>query len=261
MMINSDNAQSKNHMDDESTLTLGFDLDAWNGYGAKIPVTVDISSSTNSHMLLCGMSGSGKSYAEQGYIAKLMLAQPHGEYHFLDYKGDDSFCYLHGCPRYRSFKNTLQALDVVYDRLNARLSGEEENRQPITIFWDEYMANVLSLMNEDKKAAAVVMNKVSEILLMGRSMSVRLITSMQRPDAIAFPAGSRLNYGIVIILGAAVRSIYEMLMPDFIDQVKGRQFNRGEGVALLQGSLLHYLKIPIVRDTERMKKLCIQALS
>ena len=101
---------------------------------------------------------------------------------------------------FRSYKSTLQALEAVYARLNARQSGEDKSKHPITLIWDEYMANVLSLVNQDKKAASVVMNKVSEILLLGRSLSVRLTTTMQRPDAVAFPSGSRLNYGVVIVL-------------------------------------------------------------
>ncbi|MGI6153777.1 MAG: FtsK/SpoIIIE domain-containing protein [Christensenellaceae bacterium] len=245
----------------DNTLVLGYDLDVWNGYGEKRPVAVDISPSTNSHMLICGMSGSGKSYETNALIAKLAMAESQGEFYFADYKGEDSFSYLRDCPRYWSYKNTLDALDAVYSRLNARLAGEDESRNPITLIWDEYMANILSLVNEDKKGAAVVMNKVSEILLMGRSMSIRLITSMQRPDALAFPAGARLNYGVVIVLGAAIKSIYEMLLPDFLDEVKGRQFGRGEGVALLQGSDLRFIKVPMVRDTEKMRQLCINALT
>ena len=123
------------------------------------------------------------------------------------------------------------------------------------------MANILSLIGEDKKIATLAMNKVSEILLMGRSMGVRLVITCQRPDAVAFPAGSRLNYGIVVILGAYINSIYEMLVPDFKQFAEGRVFNRGEGIAVLQGTALHFLKIPIVRDIERMKERCIKALS
>lgn len=243
-------------------LTLGYDLDAWNGYGAKIPITTDISPAANSHILICGMSGSGKSYFENALFAKLIMAEPSGEYHFADYKGDDSFAYLRGCcSRYYSYKNTLQALDAVYSRLNARQSGEDESNHPITLIWDEYMANILSLVNEDKKAAAVVMNKVSEILLLGRSLSVRLITTMQRPDAVAFPSGSRLNYGVVVVLGAAIKSIYEMLLPDFMEQVKGRAFGQGEGVVLLQGSQLHSIKVGTVQNSERLRQLCVKVLS
>lgn len=46
--------------DSGKILTLGCDLDAWYGCGGKIPVTTDISPKTNSHMLICGMSGSCK---------------------------------------------------------------------------------------------------------------------------------------------------------------------------------------------------------
>ena len=234
-----------------NTLTLGYDLDMWHNYGVKKPVAVDLSPATNTQIVIAGMSGSGKTFCEMGYIAKLYAAQPNGEFWFADYKGDDTFAFLRECPRYRSYKDSIKALDAVYNRLNARLSGDDKTRYPITLVWDEYMANILSLQSEDKdkkpadRIAPLAMNKVSEILLMGRSMSVRLISSMQRPDAIAFPAGSRLNYGVVVVLGAAVRSIYEMLMPDHLDLIMGHKFGLGEGVALLQGSELHFIKVPM----------------
>lgn len=223
-------------------------------------MSTDLSPKTNSHILLCGMSGAGKSFHEQQIVCKLALAEPDGEIYFADYKQDDSFAYLRGCPRYYAYKDTLKALDKVHDRLLARQSGEDASRNPVTLIWDEYMAQMLAHISEDKKATAVVMGKVSEILMLGRSLSVRLVISCQRPDALAFPAGSRLNYGVVVVLGAAVRSIYEMLLPDHMELVKGRQFGRGEGVVLLQGSELHYVKVPMVRDVPRMEEICIRAL-
>ena len=239
-------------------LTLGYDLDRWRLFGEKVPITIDLSPRTNSHILLCGMSGSGKSYLENQILTKLALAEPDGEIHFADYKGDDSFQYLENCARYYSYKDTLKALEIVHGSLLARQSGADTARNPITLIWDEYMAAALNSISEDKKKANVMMGKVSEILLLGRSLSIRLVISCQRPDALAFPAGSRLNYGVVVVLGAAVRSIYEMLLPDFM--VKGRQFGRGEGVALLQGSELHYIKVPVVRNVQRMEGISIQAL-
>lgn len=244
-------------------LALGYDLDAWVNFREKEPITIDISPSENSHTLLCGMSGSGKSYMEHQLLARLIQAEQDrgGEYFFADYKGDDSFSYLRSCPRYYTYKDTLTALDIVHSRLIARQSGEDTTRNPVTLVWDEYMAQALNLTSEDKKAAAVMMNKVGEILLLGRSLSVRLIVSCQRADAVAFPAGSRLNYGVVCVVGAAVRSIYEMLLPDHMEQTKGRQFGRGEGVALLQGSTLRYMKVPTVRDENRMRQTCLEALN
>ncbi|MBQ3135779.1 MAG: ATP-binding protein [Oscillospiraceae bacterium] len=242
-------------------LTLGCNLDTWNNHGKKEAISIDLSPQNNSHMLLCGMSGSGKSYMEQAILAKLSLAEPDGEIFFADYKGDDSFLHLRNCSRYYSYLDSLCALDAVHSKLLMRQSGEDTTRNPVTLIFDEYMAAVLNLLAQDKKNAAAVMGKVSEILLLGRSLSVRFICVCQRPDALAFPAGSRLNYGIVCVLGAAVRSIYEMLLPDFREEVQGRQFGRGEGVVLLQGSELRYIKVPTVQDSRRMKELCAAALS
>lgn len=246
--------------EDRPRLILGYDLDRWNEYGEKTPITVDLSPQSNSHILICGMSGSGKSYLENAVFAKLALAEPSSEIYFADYKQDDSFAYLRGCPRYYFYKDTLQALDIVHGRLLARQSQEDRSRHPITLIWDEYMAQILNLLSEDKKTATATMHKVSEILLLGRSLSVRIIISCQRPDALAFPAGSKINYGCVITVGAPVRSVYEMILPDHMEQVKGRQFSRGEGVVFLQNSQLHFLKVPVIGNPERMKRICLNVL-
>jgi len=249
------------------SLLLGYDLDKWNNYGIKEPITIDISPGNNSHILLCGMSGSGKSYLGHQILYRLAKQAQRGDcagcadLYFGDYKSEDAFAYLHGCPRYYTYKDTLKALDIVHARLLARQSGEDSSRNPITLIWDEYMAQVLNLMNEDRKAAAAVMNKVGEILLLGRSLSVRIASFCQRADALAFPAGSRLNYGVICVVGAPVRSIYEMLLPDHMELTKGRQFGRGEGVVLLQGSELKFIKVPTVRNEEHMRQVCLEALS
>ena len=241
-------------------LVFGYDFEKWNGYGIKTPISIDLRPSTNSHIILCGLSGSGKSYAEQILIAKLALAEPDGEIYFADYKGDPSFAYLHNCSHYYSYTDALSALNIVHKRLCDRQSGCDLTRNPVTLVYDEYMAQMLSLLSQDKKAATAAMSKISEILLLGRSLSVRLIVTCQRPDALAFPAGSRLNYGIVCVLGASASSIYEMLIPDFKDEIKGKQFQCGEGIIVFQGAELHYVKIPTVRNMERLQQLCISAL-
>lgn len=82
------------------------------------------------------------------------------------------------------------------------------------------MANILALLGTEKKKAELVMHKVSEILMLGRSLAVRLVIACQRPDASAFPTGSRLNFGVIIIVGATLESIYSMLMPkELIDTI------------------------------------------
>lgn len=214
-------------------------------------------------MILCGMSGSGKSYATNLLFAKISSTEDsQGKVYFSDYKQEDQFSYLRESPRYYPYDRTIEALEIVYEILHKRQSGEDISRNPVTLIWDEYMANILAIQSVDKKKADEVMRKVSEILMLGRSLAVRLVISCQRPDASAFPSGSRLNYGIIVIIGAPIRSIYEMLIPkEYIDVIGDRNFGVGEGVILLQGSRLEFVKIPMVRDTEKMKQVCIDALT
>lgn len=244
-------------------LILGFDYDKWYGYGKKELIITDISKKTNSHILLCGMSGSGKSYALNILFARICnTAGQDGIVYFADFKQDDQFVYLRECDRYYPYDSSIEALETVYEVLHKRQSGEDKTRHPVTLIWDEYMANVLAVQNVEKKKADNIMRKVSEILMLGRSLAVRLVISCQRPDAAAFPSGSRLNYGIIIVVGAPIRSIYEMLIPkEYIDAIGDREFGVGEGVVLLQGSQLGFIKIPKVRDMEKMKQVCIDALT
>ncbi|MDR7810555.1 hypothetical protein [Lacrimispora sp.] len=246
-----------------NNILVGYDYDAWYGYSDKLPVTVDVSTKNNTQTLICGMSGSGKSYLTNQYFARICL---HGGddsvVYFADFKQDDSFLHLRECPRYYPYDRTIEALEIVYDILHKRQSGEDVSRHFVTLVWDEYIACILSLLGTEKKRAEAVMHKVSEILMLGRSLAVRLVIACQRPDASAFPTGSRLNFGIIIIVGASIESIYSMLMPkELIEQIGDREFHTGEGVMLWQGSELRLLKVPVVRNEEKMKQICIDALT
>lgn len=243
-------------------MIIGYDYSRYYGYGERYPLAIDLSPKTNSHILLAGMSGSGKSYCLIQHMARMVLAQPETEIYFADFKQDDSFGFMRGCPRYYPYRHSLEALETVYTVLHQRQLGEDTDRHPVVLIWDEYVANMLALQNEDKKLAGAVMNKVSEILMLGRSLSVRLVTACQRPDACVFPSGARLNYGVIIVLGAAMRSIYEMVLPpEYTERIGDRVFKAGEGVVLLQGSELHFVKVPLIRNADRMQEICIQALS
>ena len=241
-------------------LLLGYDYDEWYELGNKKPIISDVSTKTNSHILLAGMSGSGKSFAESLIMAR--LAKRSGIMFFADFKQDDSFEFLRGCKRYYPYEKTLEAIEIVYDIMHRRQSGEDLSRVQVNLVIDEYIAYILSLQGTDKKKADNVMRKISEIMMLGRSLGIRLVISCQRPDASAFPSGSRLNYGVIIILGAAIRSIYEMLIPkEYTDLIGDRKFKTGEGIVLLQGSEMHFIKIPTVWDIEKMKQTCIAALT
>lgn len=96
-----------------SDLVLGYDFDKWYGYGAKQPIMTDISTKTNSHTILCGMSGSGKSYATNILFAKIYNAEEaESEVYFSDFKQDDQFDYLRKCARYYPYNHSIEALET-----------------------------------------------------------------------------------------------------------------------------------------------------
>lgn len=250
-------------------IIVGYDLDDWREYGQKTPIYADVSLKTNANALICGMSGSGKTTSGQGIVTRLIQAQQEeepAEYYFADFKREDEYDYLRDCKRYYSYDRTLEALEKVYTIMKRRQSGEDGSRRPCTLIWDEYCANMLYLMTkgtDGKKQASSTMSKVSDILMIGRSLGIRLICIVQRPDASVFPSGSRVNFGIITILGAAIDSIYEMLLPkDYIAKIaeRTRPFGQGEGVVLLQGSELHYVKTPRVRDFTKIRETIRGAL-
>lgn len=242
-------------------LIVGYNLRIWEQFGEREDICIDNSSGENRHLILCGMSGSGKSYCLQAIFAKKYLANPDGEYVLLDFKRADSFEHLRSCKHYYSYEKTIEGFEYVYTRLRKRLLGEDTTKNDILCIWDEYVSNVIELINKDKKYASKIMNMVSELLILGRELNVILWIASPRSDSIVFPLGSRLNFGYILILGGPNMSICEMLIPDFMDAIKGQRFERGEGVLLSQGNKLDYIKIPVVRDEKRMKALCIKALS
>ena len=63
--------------------------------------------------------------------------------------------------------------------MHKRQCGEDTSKYFVTLIWDEYIANILSISGKDKKKAGVVMNKVSEIIMLGRSLFIRLIIATQ----------------------------------------------------------------------------------
>ncbi|MCL2638496.1 MAG: hypothetical protein FWD48_09020 [Oscillospiraceae bacterium] len=246
-------------------ITLGYWLDKWQNYGLREPIEMSLARSENTHFMGIGASGSGKSYALHRAVAQLHEAEPHGEIIFANFKGDETFSYLNGLPRYFQYKDVFAALDIVYSKLCARLSGEDMSENPVTFIFDEYVSAVLSQQAEDKKAATQTMSRISEILLMGRACgraSVRFWCFTQRCDSAVFPLGSREQFGTVIALSNISKELKTMIFSEFPEDFENKKrFKRGEGRILQNGAHLSHIKIPQVRDMEAVKALCRAALS
>lgn len=252
--------KNKHSSKGESDLVIGYYLDTWHNYRIAEPIIVDISKAINSNVLICGASGSGKSYFELQLLARLVQMEPDGEFIFADFKGDDSFRFLKDCSNYHSYYNTLDALEYVYERLKKRQSGEDDTRNQITLVIDEYVAFILAEQGKDKKEAGIIMNKVGELLLLGRSMKIRVICTCQRAESAVFTAGARINFCFVIILGSFNKTSYDMLFGEYDPLVKNRVFNRGEGSLQIDGRELIFIKASTIEDFSKIEEICRRGL-
>lgn len=244
-------------------ITIGYSYDSWIELGEKVPIEVCMDTSENTHVLLTGMSGSGKSYGILQLTCRIARNFPEGRILFSDYKGDDMFGFLKGCKGYYYFDKTIDALEETYSVFRDRMSGTDKSREQVTLIWDEFVANMLSLQTKDSKYAKKVMNMISEILMAGRSMATRLICVCQRPEASCFPSGGRINFGYVVILGAPIKSILEMLLPgkEYIDAIGDRHFKQGEGILISQQTDQYFIKMPRITDMETLQKICREGLN
>ena len=251
----------KNKSKEDNLVTIGYDLDIWRDFGEKEEIFIDTSPKSNSHIILSGASGRGKTYCQNFILSKILSKNVNSKLYLSDYKRQDEYQFLKEFSRYFSYEKAIEGLHHVYELMKKRQSGEESIDKKIVFCFDEYVACMLALQNVDSKNAKIEMNMTSELLMLSRTMNFTVITSSQRPDASAYPSGARLNYGINIILGNASQETYKMLMPDYIEQIKGRTFGVGEGVVLLQGSELRFIKIPKLSDETKVQNILVDALT
>lgn len=240
-------------------MTLGYDKQIWDDYGEKQKIQMDFSSGRNRHAILAGASGSGKSMAEVWLFYKLVKLFPDGEFLFADFKND--FEWLNDCKNYYPFMKSFDALEKVYQRLHMRISGEDKERNPVVLIFDEYGAALLAL---DKTRENKVKVQLGELLMLSRGVNIIIWLCLQRADAEYFPRGAREQVAIAIVLGAARKSVYDMLIPsDLVEQMPNMDFGQGEGLLLLQGSKLHQIKIPTLCecDMKKIREICKKALS
>lgn len=162
-------------------LVLGFSYDDWYQLGEKKAVTIKISPEVNSSILISGMSGCGKSYTTQYLLSKIYELDNELECYLADYKFEPAFKYLENCPRYYPYKKTLEALDIVYKKMEQRQAGLDHTRNAVLLVWDEYVPNMLALQNDNRNLSKEIMHMVSSILMLGRSLNVRLLIASQRP--------------------------------------------------------------------------------
>lgn len=228
-------------------LQLGYNILSEN------PIVTDMT--RTGHVCVVGGTGSGKSIATlyflynllKNYKVKLFICdfKKSG-----DYKGiSDSFA---------EFEDVTKCIEEFYLEFE---DTPERNAQLKILLVDEYAGYLIWLMQKDKKKADEIKQKISTILMMGRSRHCFVWCIQQRISASLFPTGIGAidNFQVCIGLGRlSVESRKSLFAGEHLENIAFEEdFHPkvGQGLVLIDGQELQPLQIPYISDAERLKLL------
>lgn len=221
------------------------------GYGDS-PIVWDFQ--RYAHILICGPTGSGKTYALKSMLANTRVSAPDARLWLCDFKNDD-FKFAEGAPRYFGFKACADGLNEFYKMFEARQSGEDSSRGFRALVFDEWGAYLSTL---DKKQAEAEKAKLSTLLMLGRSFNVHVIISQQRADAEYF-AKARDNFGAILGMGELSKEAKEMLFSEVKGDMRPVE-NPGIGY-FLQGAKLYRIWVPFLQQADDLNAAILRLVS
>lgn len=236
-------------------------------YGARLPIMLPTDS--HRHALITGSSGSGKSKTLTYLLGCFLLCATKNHVckkscvhvTFCDFKNSPDFWFLRDYPFYYVGENCYNGIQEYYQRfLAARQKGD--NTIPHLMVFDEYGAALNYFQSKDKSSkahqAADILAANAELLMMGRSLSYNVWTSVQYATSDLFK-GTRLNYMVYLSLGRQNKEQLGMLFSgEEIPQ--NRVYQPGEGLLLADGYPLLEVKFPKLADEAKWKSCILDIL-
>ena len=230
------------------------------GGAAQRPIPINLDKSPMA--IVVGGSGSGKSVSSMLITAKIALHNPNSRVWILDYKGDsDTFGFLDGVTycRYWQYADCMKGLEDYYVMFQERLSHDPGPNAGLNLLWaDEWASFVLNL---PKKEAEAAKSMLSTILMMGRSKSCQVLTSVQRASAELFSQGARDNYSVCLSMGNISKESAATLGFSRDEFLPITEF--GGGHLLLNGTDQRPIQVPYIgpRGMARMKEDILRAVT
>lgn len=204
--------------------------------------------------LVVGQSGSGKTFLCKQILARIQLTIP-CEIFVLDFKSDKDFDKLSESKRFYRYMECSKGLQDFYNRFQLRQSGQDKERYPLVLFFDEWSSycNAIEkkLVEEDKKMLGIIVS-------LGRSFRCHVIISQQRADAIYFNQ-FRDNFSMCIGMGNLSDESRRMLFPDYAKELlPDRQ--RGTGYVAFNGQKPIPIFVPPVKNPFRLERILQEAV-
>lgn len=191
------------------------------------------------HMLIAGGTGGGKTYFILTLIESLL--QTNANLFILDPKNADLADLQTVLPHvYYKQEDMMHCIDDFYEAMMERSESMKQNKNYKTgenyayldmpaqfLIFDEYVAFIEMLTNKERTA---VLNKLKQIVMLGRQSGYFLILACQRPDAKYLGDGIRDQFNFRVALGRMSELGYGMMFGNdvqkefFLKQIKGRGY-------------------------------------
>lgn len=190
------------------------------------------------HMLIAGGTGGGKTYFILTIIEALL--RTNAAMYVLDPKNADLADLVVVMPEvYYKKEDITSCIDRFYDGMMERSEAmkQMENYKtgenyaylglaPHFLIFDEYVAFMEMLTTKEN---AAVLNKLKQIVMLGRQAGYFLILACQRPDAKYLGDGIRDQFNFRVALGRMSELGYSMMLGEvdkdfFLKQIKGRGY-------------------------------------
>jgi hypothetical protein len=236
-----------------NSIVLGYNNSYYHAYGAKLPVLWDYK--RFAHALVCGATGSGKTYAVKLLLARIGLHIENASIFICDYKADDFKMYS-DCKNYYEFDDCGQGLDDFFAKFQARQKGDSDRSFMLLCFdeWASYLNNL------DRKEVETRKKQLSTLLMLGRSFNVHCLVSQQKCEMKYFES-ARNNFLVILGMGNIDKESRQMLFSGFDKEEMPPLQNIGEGYVLMNGVELISIKIPRINNAQKMEHYIRLALN
>jgi energy-coupling factor transporter ATP-binding protein EcfA2 len=232
-------------------MKLGYNLTDWEKYGIKTPVNTDLIK--NPHCLITGKSGSGKSQTFLWYMYEILKNRESLMY-LADFKAGKEYAGLRTCFPYSYADNAIQMILNYYDLYCHMRKEDCMNTPHITLAIEEWFGLLSYIESFDKKLKTEIMNKVGEILALGRGIGngIGIILLIQRADSSNFTSGSREQFQNICCLGRISKEQKTMLFSgEDIDLNKN--YSAGQGLTLIDGQgTIQEIIIPWIPEQSKL---------
>lgn len=204
----------------------------------KLMKNLNWSYDTLPHLLIAGGTGSGKTYFILTLIEALVKAQ--ATVFVLDPKNADLADLQTVMPNVSSSKDDIsQCVEDFYSQMMQRSKDMKQmpnyktgenyaylGLAPNFLIFDEYVAFMEMLT---PKESANILNKLKQIVMLGRQAGFFLILACQRPDAKYLGDGIRDQFNLRVALGRMSDLGYSMMFGEtnkqfFLKKIKGRGY-------------------------------------